>query len=38
MIKKYYLMMNDQIDDDGIYDYSFSTMMMITDYDKDFCR
>jgi len=28
-------MMNDQIDDDGIYDYSFSMMMMSTDDDKD---
>jgi len=24
-------MMNDQIDDDGIYDYSFSMMVIITD-------
>ena len=31
-------MMNDQIDDDGIYDYSFSMMLMITDGDKDNCR
>ncbi len=33
------LMMNDQIDDGGIYDYSFSMMMMMsTDDDKDNCR
>ncbi len=31
-------MMNDQIDDDGIYHYSFSMMVMITDDDKDNCR
>ncbi len=32
------LMMNDQIDDDGIYDYCFSMMVMINDDDKDNCR
>ena len=32
------LMMNDQIDDDDICDYSFSMMVMITDDDKDNCR
>jgi len=26
--------MNDQIDDDGIYDFSFSMMVMSTDNDK----
>ncbi len=33
MILKNYLMINDQIDDDGIYDYSFSMMVMIADDD-----
>jgi hypothetical protein len=31
-------MMNDQIDDDGIYDYSFSMVVMSTDDDNDNCR
>ena len=31
-------MINDQIDDDGIYDYSFYIMVMSTDDDKDNCR
>ena len=37
MIPKYYLM-NDQIDDNGIYDFSFSMMVMRTDDDKNNCR
>ena len=31
-------MMIDQIDDDGIYDFIVSMMVMITDDDKDNCR
>ena len=31
-------MMNDKIDDDSIYDYSFSVMVMSTDDDKNNCR
>ncbi len=30
--------MNDQIDNDGIYDFSFSMMVMSTDNDKYNCR
>jgi hypothetical protein len=30
--------MNDQIDNDGIYDFSFSMMVMSTDNDKNNCR
>ena len=30
--------MNDQIDNDGIYDFSFSIMVMSTDNDKNNCR
>ena len=30
--------MNDQIDIDGIYDFSFSMMVMSTDNDKNNCR
>ena len=30
--------MNDQIDNDGIYDFSFSIMVMCTDNDKNNCR
>ena len=30
--------MIDQIDDDGIYDFIVSMMVMITDDDKDNCR
>ncbi len=31
-------MMNDQIDDDCINDYSFSMIVIITDDDNDNCR
>jgi len=31
-------MINYQLDDYGIYDYSFSMMVMSTDDDKDNCR
>ena len=30
--------MNDQIDNDGIYDFSFFMMVMSTDNDKNNCR
>ena len=30
--------MNDQIDNDGIYDFSFSMMVMSADNDKNNCR
>jgi len=30
--------MNDQVDNDGIYDFSFSIMVMSTDNDKNNCR
>ena len=30
--------MNDLVDNDGIYDFSFSIMVMSTDNDKNNCR
>ena len=38
MMKECCLCDDDQIDDDGIYDYSFPMMVMITDGVKDNCR